>query len=178
MISTARAAGVTPLPRPTRPGRAEDRGVPTDHLCAPAAPLVDRFLALALPQEEWTHEAHLAVASALLRRTGSVGATVDALRALIPAHNDRVGLAPGHRGYHETLTRYYVGAVARSADPSRDPACARRAPARLWTAEALASDAARVLWLEPDRRPLPWPASDPVTVAVRAAATAPPHLLT
>ena len=141
--------------------------------------LVDRFVAGSLPAGEWTHEAHLVVAHALLAATGDVTATVDRLRVLIPAHNDRVGLLPGRHGYHETLTRYYVGAVA-AAGPGpvdhvlRDPGCGRDAPARHWSAARLATNAARVGWVVPDLAPHPRADPPPTPAAHTTAPRRPP----
>jgi hypothetical protein len=79
------------------------------------SPLVTRFCSNALPADEWTHEAHLRVAYDLLAEVGGAACVVALLRTLIPAHNARVGVPAGH-GYHETITRYYVAAVAALAD--------------------------------------------------------------
>lgn len=131
------------------------------------SPLVSRFCAGQLPPEEWTHEAHLRVAHELLAEIGDPGCLVVLLRILIGTHNDRCGVPP-ERGYHETITRYYVTAVAALADRPidevlADPSCARTAPGRHWSREALCSAEARDGWVEPDLLPLPaaWPDSDP-----------------
>lgn len=143
------------------------------------SPLVARFCAGALPAEAWTHEAHLRVAYELLDELGDPGGVVALLRTLIPAHNARVGTPP-ERGYHETITRYYVGAVAVAMTSGAEgldegpasfgevvthPACDRRAPLRHWSAAVLGSAEARQGWVQPDREPLPagWPAGEPAT---------------
>ena len=71
-----------------------------------------------------------------------------------------VGVADGH-GYHETVTRYFVEAVAHAPDASladlhAHPSCRRDAPLAHWTAALLASEAARRSWVPPDLRPLAW----------------------
>ena len=122
--------------------------------------LVASFLAGTLPRESWTHPAHLFVCRALLQEA-SPAAVLDDLRVRIPAHNERVGLLPYHGGYHETITRYYVEAVADArsqtiAELLAAPACQRDAPLRHWSPEVIGSPEARRTWVEPDRAPLPW----------------------
>lgn len=124
--------------------------------------LVAAFLAGTLTREAWTHPAHLFVCHHLLE-TASPDEVLADLRVRIPAHNDRVGLLPHHGGYHETITRYFVEAVAdadprTTADLLAAPSCQREAPLRHWSPEALRSPEARRRWLEPDRAPLPWAA--------------------
>lgn len=135
---------------------------------APASPhpltvdeLVASFLAGTLPREAWTHAAHLFVCQHLLAEA-TPREVLDDLRVRIPAHNARVGLLPHHGGYHETITQYFVGAVAATAATTTTellsaPACQREAPLRHWTPGVLASSEARRAWVEPDRAPLPWP---------------------
>jgi hypothetical protein len=122
--------------------------------------LVAAFLAGTLPGEAWTHPAHLFVCHHLLE-TASPDEVLADLRVRITAHNERVGLVPGHGGYHETITRYFVHAVAergQCAPPEllAMPSCQRDAPLRHWSPETLASPDARRRWVEPDRDPLPW----------------------
>jgi hypothetical protein len=122
--------------------------------------LVASFLAGTLARTSWTHPAHLFVCRHLLQEAGPDEVLAE-LRARIPAHNERVGLLPHHGGYHETITRYFVEAVAATAPTTTAgllaaPACQRNAPLHHWTPDALASPEARHAWVPPDRRPLPW----------------------
>ncbi|WP_421120508.1 hypothetical protein ACE2AJ_04110 [Aquihabitans daechungensis] len=122
--------------------------------------LVAAFLAGTLPREAWTHPAHLFVCHHLLL-TATPDEALDRLRVLIPAHNERVGLLPGHGGYHETVTRYFVEAVAAVrpqaiAELLAAPATQRGAPLRHWSSAVLGAPEARRAWVEPDRAPLPW----------------------
>ncbi|HWJ61964.1 MAG TPA: hypothetical protein VNS19_08325 [Acidimicrobiales bacterium] len=131
---------------------------PTD-----ADELVARFLTGTLPREAWTHPAHLVVCHHLLQTAAPDEVLAD-LRTRIPAHNERVGVLAHHGGYHETITRYFVEAVADAAPPTTaallaDPRCQREAPLRHWTPEALGSAEARRTWVPPDRDPLPWSAT-------------------
>lgn len=128
--------------------------------------VVHQFLAHRLPRRCWTHEAHLLVCLAVLDHSPDTGAALDRLRLLITGYNAAVGLDAGRRGYHESLTRYYVGAVdarrpASFADVVADPACDRDAFRAHWSSASLASDAACTGWVEPDLAPLPWPAVGP-----------------
>jgi hypothetical protein len=122
--------------------------------------VVTRFLDGTLPGEAWTHPAHLVVCHHLLQ-TMTPDAALAELRARIVAHNARVGVLPGQAGYHETITRYFVGAVAAAAPTTTasllsDPRCQRDAPARHWSPGVLGSPEARRTWVPPDRAPLPW----------------------
>lgn len=132
---------------------------------APSSPItvdevVTRFLDGTLSRDAWTHPAHLFVCHHLLQ-TASPDEVLAQLRVLIPAHNARVGVLPYHGGYHETITRYFVNAVAHAApqttsDLLADPRCQRDAPLRHWSPEVLGSPEARRSWVEPDRGALPW----------------------
>jgi hypothetical protein len=123
--------------------------------------LVANFLAGTLPRESWTHPAHLFVCQHLLR-TATPDEVLADLRHRIPDHNARVGVLPYHGGYHETVTRYYVEAVAATGPDATapdllvDPRCQRDAPLRHWSAPLLGSKVARSMWVDPDLEPLPW----------------------
>ena len=137
---------------------------------APSAPptspdeVVARFLAGTLDPAHWTHASHLIVCRHVLAASDDLEEAIAHLRTLIERHNARVGIRPGHGGYHETITRYFVGAVAHADPPTTtamltDPALRRDAPLDHWTAALLASDAARTGWVEPDRAALAWPST-------------------
>lgn len=127
--------------------------------------LLERFRDLTLPKPEWTHEAHLRVCAASLAE--SAPATVlGTLRAGIRCYNEATGVDnTPTSGYHETLTRYYVAAVADlMASPTATiqtiltaDRCASAAPLRHWERDTLFSRAARLGWVAPDREPLGWP---------------------
>jgi len=130
--------------------------------------LVADFLALRLPRQRWTHQAHLAVGLWHLRRHGEQEA-LELLRARIPAHNDAIGIVnDADNGYHETLTRFWLRGLAahEAAHPQvttagslallvRSPLSSAQAPLRHYTPARLFSPEARAGWLEPDRTPLP-----------------------
>ena len=64
-----------------------------------------------LPRTDWTHEAHLAVARVLLDEAGDPDVALGELRGLITSYNARSGLPDDRIICHETITRYYLGAV-------------------------------------------------------------------
>lgn len=118
-----------------------------------------------LPRSDWSHETHLIICWALFREHGSVDATVDDLVPLIHAYNEGTGQPPDAVPCHQTITRYFVEAVAALGDPALDevlvhPWCSRRAPFDHWSPALLASAAARHGWAEPDLVPLPWSGED------------------
>jgi hypothetical protein len=136
---------------------------------APAAPgvpqsvedVVDRFLHGTIDPDSWTHPAHLFVCRHVLATSETTERATARLRTLIEAHNARVGLRPGHGGYHETITRYFVEAMAHANPPTiaallTEPRLRREAPRRHWSSALLGSDAARTAWVDPDLAPLPW----------------------
>ncbi|MCS5699524.1 class I SAM-dependent methyltransferase [Cyanobium sp. FGCU-52] len=125
-------------------------------------------LALRLPRERWTHQAHLAVGLWHLRRHGESQA-LELLRTRIRAHNVSAGIVNDvDHGYHETLTCFWLRllAVHEAAHPQatlagslalllRSPLASADAPLRHYKPERLFSRQARAGWLEPDRAPLP-----------------------
>ena len=134
-------------------------GLTLQHL-DPAA-LADQFVRRVLPKACWTHEAHLVVCWTTLQRHAPAHA-VAVLRDQIRAYNVATGgTNTPTSGYHETLTIYYVCAVAASnvadvCDLARHPWCALESPMRHWTRERLFSVEARAAWREPDLAALPW----------------------
>lgn len=126
--------------------------------------LVRAFADRTLPRSDWTHTAHLEVCWFAVRTLGAEVA-LDHLRASIRAYNVATGTANTDTGgYHETLTRYYVGAVTHVAgrpgttvaDALADPICRRDAPLRHWHTAELMSVPARRAWVAPTLAPLPW----------------------
>ncbi len=83
------------------------------------------------------------------------------LRKAIRRYNEATGVVNTETaGYHETLTRYYVGAVAGLRAASIDevleaPECQIDAPLRFWSRDRLFSVDARARWAGPDLMPLP-----------------------
>ena len=124
--------------------------------------LFRQFCDRTLPKVRWTHEAHLTVCWHALAEHGA--GALDWLRVAIPAYNDATQTPnTSASGYHETLTVYYVEAVAHAGATRPEqlwaqPWCSREAPLRHWSRTTLFDPAARAGWVEPDLAPLPWAA--------------------
>jgi hypothetical protein len=142
-----------------------------------ARAFVSRFEDATLPLPEWVHASHLAVAFWYLT-TFDLDEATGRLRNGIRHYNSCQGTPnTRERGYHETLTRFWIAAVASflrasGPDPRRvevlnallDTAGARK---DLWRAfysiDLIASVEARLDWVAPDKRALDdesfaWPA--------------------
>jgi hypothetical protein len=126
--------------------------------------VVARFVACRLPREEWTHLTHLAVGMWHVHRYGTEEALAR-LRAGIRRLNESHGTPnSATRGYHETITRAYVGLLSEflEACPVEMPLAERIARLiaspvadkdvllRFYSRERLMSTHARAEWLEPD----------------------------
>lgn len=126
-----------------------------------AAAIFDDFVNGRLAKDAWTHEAHLITCwVALQDRTPSE--TLAFLRDAIQTHNCGIGIRnTDTSGYHETLTVYYVTAVAAAAAPTIEdlfevPSCGRTAALDHWSRDVLFGTQARLGWVEPDLAALPW----------------------
>ena len=123
--------------------------------------LFDRFADLSLPATEWDHTAHLTVCRVALDDRPPAAALAF-LRDTIRRYNEATGRPDtADAGYHETLTVYYIGAVAALGPVPLDAvltagSCARTAPLRHWSRGLLFSRPARAGWVDPDLRPIPW----------------------
>jgi hypothetical protein len=131
------------------------------------ADLISEFERGALPHARWKHREHLTVAFWYLSRLGEAAAT-DRIRAGILFLNDCHGTPnTDTRGYHETLTRFWIGVVVKflkESDAGRselemanqliDEYAGR---AGLWrdyySFDLLKSVESRRRWIEPDMRP-------------------------
>jgi len=70
--------------------------------------ILEGVAARTLPRPEWTHQAHLVFAAALLADRGLAGAERDA-PGLIRAYNESVGGANDDtQGYHHTITLFFL----------------------------------------------------------------------
>lgn len=135
----------------------------TQHSAAFADPdaMFDAFVNGRLPRDAWTHEAHLITCwVALQDRTPQQ--TLRFLRDAIQTHNCGIGIRNTETsGYHETLTVYYITAMANSSATTleavmKEPGCGRDAPLEHWSRELLFGTRARLGWVAPDLAPLPW----------------------
>ena len=129
--------------------------------------LVSQFESCALPCERWTHRAHLTIALWYLLRYEELEAT-----RVVRRNIRRYNLAHGIKetptgGYHETITLFYVWAIARFlAHTDRDCTLAalantlvcecgeRELPFAYYSRERLMSWEARTRWVEPDVKTL------------------------
>ena len=116
-----------------------------------------------LPNDQWTHQAHLAVGLWYLTHHPP-GEALDIVRERIRSYNEAVGTAnTDHGGYHETLTRFFLNGIADHlrAHPAesllnslalllQSPLSATDWPLLFYSPERLFSAAARRDWLEPD----------------------------
>lgn len=129
--------------------------------------VVDGFRSHALPAAGWTHQAHLAVGLWHVRRFGEEDSKA-MLRQGIRTYNEASGTPNSEtRGYHETVTMYYVWASARyleTAKPLRlvdlvnDFVESRHGSKEgifvFWSRDLLLSTPARLDWTPPDLAPL------------------------
>jgi hypothetical protein len=123
------------------------------------------LLSASLPRAEWTHEAHLAACSWLVRERGDIDIERE-LPAIISAYNVAAGgVNDDRQGYHETITQVYILAVkAHLAGLGADMPLfkavnalllsergSRDLPLRFYSKELLFSVAARRAFVQPDR---------------------------
>jgi hypothetical protein len=126
------------------------------------------LLARTLPRPEWTHEAHLAACTWVVRERPDIAPERD-LPAIISAYNVAVGgVNDDTQGYHETITQVYVAAVRAhltKRDPGEpiahavnalltSPLGRRDVPLRFYSSDLLFSVAARRKFVAPDLLPL------------------------
>jgi len=130
--------------------------------------LVARFQDASLPPGEWTHRAHLTVALWYASHHAPRDA-FDRMRSGILGLNAAHGVpTTPMRGYHETLTRFYMRLVthhvhqqggagdwAERANRLVDRLGTRDLPLRHYSEARLRSPEARAEWVEPDLLPLP-----------------------
>ena len=127
------------------------------------------LLARTLPRADWTHEAHIAATTWLVRDRPDID--VDRrIAAIISGYNEAVGgVNDDANGYHDTITRAYVAGV-RAHLATRDagepiaacvnallyaPAGRRDWPLRFYSRALLFSVSARRRFVPPDLAPLP-----------------------
>ncbi len=128
---------------------------------------MEDFEACRLPKQRWTHLAHLVAGFWYLSRHDMAQA-LDTVRRRIRSHNESVGTAnTDSSGYHETITRLYMTAIAahivvHKALPFErslsilltSPLAVSDWPLTYYTRERLFSTHARHNWVEPDVRTL------------------------
>lgn len=135
--------------------------------------LVMAFENATLPRAEWTHRAHLTVATWYLARH-PVGTATPLIRNGILKLNAALGIASNaDSGYHETLTQFYIGMIAhhlsrigekislvQAVNSLLDQRGHPSLPAEYYSREHLMSREARARRVEPDLKPFEWQVSD------------------
>lgn len=126
------------------------------------------LLARTLPREEWTHEAHLAACTWIVRDRPDIFPEAD-MAAIISSYNEAVGgVNDDTQGYHETITQVYIaGGKAHLGEVGRDMPLfeavnalllsvrgRRDLPLRFYSKELLFSVPARRGFVVPDRASL------------------------
>jgi hypothetical protein len=126
------------------------------------------LLARMLPREQWTHEAHLAACTWIVRDRPDIDIEPE-LPAIISAYNESVGgVNDDTQGYHETITQVYIAGVkAHLAEVGRNIPLfeavnalllssrgRRDLPLKFYSKELLFSVVARRGFVEPDRASL------------------------
>lgn len=131
--------------------------------------IVAQFEAGTLPKEEWTHQAHLSVGLWYASHLPYEQALVVVREGILRLNAAHGVPTTATRGYHETITRFYLrvlcdyvaneegsavgdwaGRVARLLSRYGD----RELPLRHYTKDRLMSPEARFGWVEPDLLPL------------------------
>ena len=122
------------------------------------------LLAATLPRAAWTHEAHLAACSWLVRDRANIDIERE-LPGIISAYNVASGgVNDDTQGYHETITQVYIAGVrAYLAEVATDlplyeavnrlllsPRGTRDLPLRFYSKELLFSAQARRTFVAPD----------------------------
>jgi hypothetical protein len=126
------------------------------------------LLARTLPRAEWTHEAHLAACTWIVRDRPDIAPERE-LPGIISVYNESVGgVNDDTQGYHETITQVYIAGVKAhlaevgTATPLFEAVNAlllsargrRDLPLRFYSKELLFSVPARRGFVEPDRASL------------------------
>lgn len=122
------------------------------------------LLARTLPREAWTHEAHLAACTWIVRDRPEIKPEDD-MAEIISTYNVSVGgVNDDSQGYHETITQIYIAAVkAHLSEIEPDTPLwqtvnalllsergGRGLPLKFYSKERLFSVAARRNFIEPD----------------------------
>lgn len=118
--------------------------------------MAEALLECSLPKPEWTHEVHVLVCVALVRRHGP-GEALRILRLAIPRYNLATGVAnTATSGYHDTLTVFYVWSVNQlvangltTAQILAHPQVSREAALHWWDRNTLFSSMARLAFVAP-----------------------------
>lgn len=129
-----------------------------------------QFQAGDFPAKEWTHQAHLAAALWFLNRYDFAEATYYLKTSLIIYHYTQGGKHNMESGYHETLTQFWMWAVATFLQENNHRQLSledqlqallkskwadKHLPMQFYSKAYLFAPDGRAFWLEPDIQPLP-----------------------
>ncbi len=120
-----------------------------------------------LPKPEWTHAAHLTVATALLAKLGLAGAEAE-MPGLIRAYNEATGVPNSDsEGYHHSMTLFFLRRIDQFLAPHKNeplplrvtrllasPLAERSYPLTFYSHKKLFSVEARRNWTPPDLKPI------------------------
>lgn len=137
------------------------------HAAEEVRAVVRGFESCTLPRAEWTHAAHLTVALWYLLHHEWEDA-VCLMRAGVKRYNEAAGIPnTRERGYHETITLFWMRAVRSFLGTNYNEGCSlvalantlvesadKSLPLEYYSRERLMSWEARAVWVEPDLRPL------------------------
>jgi len=126
---------------------------------------IQEFESCRVPKERWTHQAHLVVGFWYLSKY-SMPDALSIIRLRIRNHNEAVGTPnTDTSGYHETITRLYLTAIAAHIAQAKDltferslaallasPLTSSDWPLKCYSPGRLFSAQARRTWVEPDLR--------------------------
>src|ERR1051325_4420110 len=127
------------------------------------------FESCTLPRPEWTHRAHLTMATWYLSKNPAPVAT-PLIRNGILKLNAALGIvSDADHGYYETITLFYIGVISHHLRNNGDGTSALEAvnsllaarghkdlPFEYYSRERLMSREARARWVEPDLKPFEW----------------------
>jgi hypothetical protein len=149
---------------------------PILHSEAALEAFIAAFLDGTFPGDQWHHREHIVMAAWHLTRYDEAD-TIERIRAAIKHYRiARGGLNDETSGYHETLTLFWIRLTAEALgrQPSQWTARERifavanelgpqtRLDREYYSFDALASTAARLAWIAPDRKPLPAAPKTPI----------------
>lgn len=129
--------------------------------------LVDEFIDGTLSETEWTHHAHLIICAYFLSKYEYYDGVLRIKLGIIH-YNESIGLENTiERGYHETMTLFWIWAVQSYLEDKSDwsledkinglinsPFSKKYLPLFFYSEDCIFSRAARVSWVEPDQRVL------------------------
>ena len=129
--------------------------------------LVEEFMSCNLSETEWTHHAHLIVCAHYLSSYEYYDALLRVKLGIIK-YNDSIGLENTiDRGYHETMTLFWVWAVKAYLEDKSDWSLEdkinglidsafskKHLPFFFYSEDLIFSQKARARWVEPDVRAL------------------------